>query len=242
MDMGSTRKVSADFFDQRWADELAAAGESHYLLLFLFLIVTCRNPVGIVEVNPRLWNFKLNPPTPFKGEDIFTKYGKRIRKIEGHPDKGIIVGFCDFQRNFSQNARQWAWIEKDLEAVGLTYDDLKHFDEEAQQTELDLGLPPPALKASGRGQVGEKPRRNIIPPERDWVIDYFASLQVGTNQANQFFDYWTSAGWKRRNGLMADWEASARTWIAKWRGEQPRLSGGGTKTPVRQVTNVRKKF
>ena len=58
--MATTRRIDAAFFDARWVDELAERGEAQYILLFLYLIVTCRNPVGIFEVNPRLW-FQFTP-------------------------------------------------------------------------------------------------------------------------------------------------------------------------------------
>ena len=232
--MATTRRIDAAFFDARWVDELAERGEAQYILLFLYLIVTCRNPVGIFEVNPRLWNFKLNPPSPFKGEEVFTKFGKRIRRIEGHPDKGIIVGFCDFQRNFGQASKQWAWVEKDLTAVGLTYDDLLHFDEEAAQPELDLGVPPP-IAAKPKGDV---PQRNIIPPQLEWVAAYCAERANGIDPQG-FIDVYKSKGWKIGKERMKDWQAAVRTWEQRRKDEAPKRATA----PVRNVVGqVRRKF
>ena len=70
--MATSRRIDSAFFDQKWVDDLVAAGRSQYVLLFLYLVITRTNPVGLFEVNPRLWNFKLNPPTPFTGEDVFS--------------------------------------------------------------------------------------------------------------------------------------------------------------------------
>lgn len=236
MKMAQSRKIDAAFFESGWVTKLVEDGEAHFVLLFLYLIITCRNPVGIFDENVRKWNFDLNPPTPFKKDDVFVKFGKRIRRIEGHPEKGIIVGFCDFQRNYGQQSRQWAWIVKDLEAVGLTYEALQHFDEEAQQPELDLGVPPPLKKVR---QAGEVPRRNIIPPKEEWVRGYFTE-QGMTLEAGKFYDYWTSVGWKRGGRLMVDWEASARTWISRCKGESQQATGG--KAPVRNVVGKARKM
>lgn len=236
--MATSRRIDAAFFDQKWVDDLVAAGKAHYVLLFLYLVITRQNPVGIFEVNPRLWNFKLNPPTPFGADDVFAVFGKRIRRIEGHPDKGIIVGFCDFQRNFSKQSKQWAWVVKDLEAVGLTYEDLLRFDEESDQQEFDLGLPPPPLKKAK--EKPETPRRNIVPPQVEWVAEYCASRNNGID-AQSFVDFYTTKGWKVGKERMKDWEAAVRTWEQRRKDEAP-VPAAHTATPVKNVTGVRRKF
>lgn len=211
--MATSRKIDAALFENRWVDDLIAAGEPQYVLLWLYLIITCRNPVGIFEENVRLWNFKLNPPTPFKAGEVFAKFGKRIRRIDGHPDKGILVGFCDYQRNFSQQSRQWQWVVKDLAAVGLTYEDLKQMDADAVQPELDLGEPPPLAKSADKPQQ-EKPQRCVIPPQVDWVAAYCSTRNNGID-AQDFCDFYASKGWKIGKEPMRDWQAAVRTWEGK---------------------------
>lgn len=237
--MATSRRIDAALFEQRWADELVAKGEAHYLLLWLYLIITCRNPVGIFEENVRLWNFKLNPPTPYKAGDVFVKFGKRIRRIEGHPDKGILVGFCDYQRNFSQQSRQWQWVVKDLAAVGLTYEDLQNFDKEATQPELDLGEPPPLAKCAEK-PAKETPQRNVIPPQVDWVAAYCSSRTNGID-AQDFCDFYASKGWKIGKEPMKDWQAAVRT----WEGKRKRERGQDKPAPVPHSnlqTLLRRKF
>lgn len=236
MKMASTRKVDSGFFDQRWVGKLAAAGEPQYILLFLYLVITCRNPVGLFEVDSRTWNFKLNPSTPFKDEDVFSKFGKRIRRIEGHPDKGIIVGFCDFQRNYGQQSKQWQWVEKDLAAVGLTYEDLLRFDEESTQPEFDLGMPPPLKKSR---PPAEPKQRNIIPPKIEWVEQYCAERKNGISP-QAFFNWAESKGWKVGKEPMKDWQAAVRTWEERRKAESP---ASAAKTPVQNImSGVRRKF
>ena len=239
--MASTRKIDAGVFDQRWCEKLAEAGESQYILLFLYLIITCRNPVGLFEVSARTWNFKLNPPVPFKDDDVFVKFGKRIRRVEGHPDKGIIVGFCDFQRNFGTNSRQWAWVVKDLQAVGLTYEDLVRFNEESEdaQMEFDMGLPPKPLKHRDMANA-EPPQKNVIPPKVEWVREYCSTRNNGID-AQAFVDFYEQKEWKVGKNRMTDWQAAVRTWEARRRAEAaPKPKD--TPTPVRNVTFVRRKF
>lgn len=238
MVMATTRKIDAGFFDQRWVDRLVEAGQSHYVLLFIYLIVTCRNPVGLFEVNARLWNFKLNPPSPFTGEDVFTKFGKRIRRVDGHPDKGIIVGFCDFQRTFGENSAQWQWVVRDLEAVGLTYEALKQMDADAIQPEFDLGQPPPPLKAAKKPV--EVKQRNVIPPQVEWVREYCSTRNNGID-AQAFVDYYEAKGWLIGKERMKDWQAAVRTWEGRRKDDAPVQAA--PKTPVKQVIGqMRRKF
>lgn len=235
--MASSRKIDASFFENRWVDELVANGESHYVLLWLFLIITCRNLAGIFEVNPRLWNFKLNPPSPYKGEDVFVKFGKRIRRIEGHPDKGIIVGFCDFQRNFGTNSKQWQWIVADLEKVGLTHEKLQEMDKDVVQPELELGVYPPITKATPKSKEREK--RLIIPPKVEWVAEYCSTRNNGID-ANYFIDFYNSKGWKVGKEKMIDWQAAVRTWEKKDKKDKP---VGGSVTPQSNLQSMlRRKF
>lgn len=235
--MASTRKIDAGFFDQKWVERLVEAGEPQYVLLFLFLVITCRNPVGLFEVSARTWNFKINPPVPFKDDDVFVKFGRRIRRVEGHPDKGIIVGFCDFQRNFGMQSRQWEWVVKDLASVGLTYDDLLHLDEEATQQEFDLGEPPPVRKRSeAKPEVAQ---RLVIPPQVEWVAEYCSTRNNGID-AQAFIDFYTARGWKIGKERMKDWQAAVRTWEARRRNDAPPQKA--EKTPVKQVIGVRRKF
>ena len=238
--MATSRRIDAAFFDQKWVDDLVAAGRSQYVLLFLYLVITRTNPVGLFEVNPRLWNFKLNPPTPFTGEDVFTVFGKRVRRVDGHPDKGIIVGFCDFQRNFGKQSRQWEWVVKDLQAVGLTYEDLVRFNEESEaQLEFDMGLPPKPLKHRGDAPA-EPPQRCVIPPKVEWVREYCSTRNNGID-AQAFVDFYTQKGWKVGKNRMEDWQAAVRTWEARRKAEAAPKPKAAT-TPVRNVTGVRRKF
>ena len=242
--MATSRKIDSAFFDQKWVDDLVAAGRSQYVLLFLYLVITRTNPIGLFEVNPRLWNFKLNPPTPFTGEDVFSVFGKRIRRVDGHPDKGIIVGFCDFQRNYGKQSKQWEWVVKDLQAIGLTYEDLVRFNEEGEdsQLEFEMGLPPKPLKhrRGEEGEAGERPQRRIIPPKVEWVREYCSARNNGID-AQAFFDFYTQKGWKVGKNKMEDWQAAVRTWEAR-RKEEAVPKPKDTPTPVRNVTGVRRKF
>jgi hypothetical protein len=54
------------------------------------------------------------------------------------------------------------------------------------------------------------------------VREYFTELGAA-DEAEQFWDYWTSAGWRRKSGPLKDWQAAARTWM-----RQPYRGGNRT--------------
>jgi len=57
----------------------------------------------------------------------------------------------------------------------------------------------------------EKPIRNIIPPDVEWVRTYCEERKNGID-AQRFCDYYEARGWKLKNGPMRDWQAAVRTW------------------------------
>ena len=68
----------------------------------------------------------------------------------------------------------------------------------------------PRLKRNGNTvQLDTKAR----PFDLAEVVDYFLEIDDTEEEAHQFWDYWESAGWRRKNGPIRDWKASARTWI-----------------------------
>lgn len=50
------------------------------------------------------------------------------------------------------------------------------------------------------------------PQDLQEVRDYFAELDA-PGEAVGFFDYWESAGWRRKSGPLKDWRAAARNWL-----------------------------
>lgn len=59
--------------------------------------------------------------------------------------------------------------------------------------------------------VKEKPKRNIIPPEREWVKAYCKERNNNVDP-EKFYDFYESKGWKVGKEKMKDWQASVRTW------------------------------
>lgn len=57
----------------------------------------------------------------------------------------------------------------------------------------------------------EKPRREIIPPELEWIKEYCKERNNNVDP-QKFYDFYESKGWKVGKEKMKNWEASVRTW------------------------------
>lgn len=54
----------------------------------------------------------------------------------------------------------------------------------------------------------------FTPPTLEETTNYFLEINSTSDEANRFYDYYTSNGWKVGNkGSMKDWKASARNWV-----------------------------
>ena len=59
-----------------------------------------------------------------------------------------------------------------------------------------------------------KPRRNVIPPQPEWVTEY-ARSKGWILDGDLFCDHYLTRGWLAGKTKMKDWEAAVRTWIGR---------------------------
>ena len=57
--------------------------------------------------------------------------------------------------------------------------------------------------------------RNIIPPITKSVNSYFEIKKSNTFEANKFYSFYSSNGWKVGKNKMIDWHAAASGWISR---------------------------
>lgn len=198
--MAVKTKIASDLFRQKWFREL----KPELKLLWLYLTVES-NIVGVFEIDPESWSFFIGARVSV--EDVFYRFGKRFQKIPGHPEKGIQVGKLDYQAGFGHNSAQWKWVEKELAAVGLTYERLQEMkSHEEEQLELDFGEPAKRPKVST-----EKDVRLIVPPKPEWVKSYITEHHFPVD-ADKFCNFYEAKGWRIGKNKMRDWQAAVRTW------------------------------
>ena len=98
---------------------------------------------------------------------------------------------------------------------GVTPTSPKQYQLTKPTTPTSLEVPPTKRKSS----VAQK------PPSPEDVGSYFVEMGGSKLDAQNFYDYWSDMGWRRKAGPMRDWRGSARTW-------HRRSDRGG---PVRKV-------
>lgn len=57
------------------------------------------------------------------------------------------------------------------------------------------------------------PKKEAKPKSLEDVIEAFEAVGSTEDEAMAFFDYWESAGWRRKGGPIKDWKATARGWL-----------------------------
>ena len=69
----------------------------------------------------------------------------------------------------------------------------------------------------------EEANKNEITPSIEMIVEYFAIKESSENEANKFFNYYSSIGWLVGGKTkMKDWKASARNWIMNQNKFQPK--------------------
>lgn len=66
-----------------------------------------------------------------------------------------------------------------------------------------------------QGEQGEQGNRRTVPPRIEWVREYADQRALeghGVTDAERFFSYYESNGWKVGKNPMKDWQAAFRTW------------------------------
>lgn len=201
--MAKNIKISVDIFRQKWFRELTPDRK----VLWLFLMAES-DLIGVFEVDAGVWNFICKPEQAYNADDPFWVFGNRIQRVPKHADKGIIVGKLDYQRNFSTNSSQWKWVERALSDVGLTYEKLQKMREKEEEQLVLKGIVEPKQESTRAKPIEE---RKMIPPPFEMVKAYCESRASGID-AQHFYDFYESKGWRVGNERMKDWQAAVRTW------------------------------
>jgi len=66
-------------------------------------------------------------------------------------------------------------------------------------------------KEDCKGKEKDKPQRNIIPPQLEWVTEY-CNERRNNVIPQKFFDHYSARGWMIGKNKMKDWQAAVRTW------------------------------
>jgi hypothetical protein len=82
----------------------------------------------------------------------------------------------------------------------------------------DLQIEREKLKAELRELTEKQPkpkRKRFSPPSIEQITEHFTQKGSGKNEAEKFFNFYESNGWKVGKNKMANWKAAATNWVKR---------------------------
>lgn len=227
--MSSKKKVASDLPNQKWYRTLPPTFKALYIHL-----ICIANVAGVFEIDIDSFRFHVKD-NDITDDDVFYRFGNRVQRIKGHPDKGIIVGYVAFQHTFPKTSEQWKWVDRELAKVGITIDQL---DAMRMKEGEQMLLPIDCASDKPKRKPREKQERHTIPPDVEWVREYCSTRNNGVD-ADAFMSFYESKGWKVGNQHMKDWQAAVRTWEKRDDGkaaaQKSEVKVAASKSPIRKV-------
>lgn len=104
---------------------------------------------------------------------------------------------------YSESRRNNRNRKKDMNNISNTY--VAHMENENENRNKDINL-------DKEGVVGETNQVAKIPPDFKYVQEYF-KIKGHPEEAERFYNYYQSNGWKVGKNKMKDWKAATRTWL-----------------------------
>lgn|SRR3990167_842269 len=98
------------------------------------------------------------------------------------------------------------------------------------------GLPMPAEPNLTEPNLTElKERIGFAHPLLETVKEYFKEIESNALEAEKFFDYFSSNGWRVGRNPMKDWQAAARNWVKRSYNGKKLTSREQLETRARQI-------
>jgi len=70
------------------------------------------------------------------------------------------------------------------------------------------------IKEKERESATATRTKKFVKPTIEEIYSYMQERDYDSrDEAENFYDYWESVGWSRRNGKIKDWRATVRTWL-----------------------------
>jgi hypothetical protein len=136
--------------------------------------------------------------------------GRRIEKIEGG---WIVLNHEKYRvRSDIQKEQTKERVRRFREKQKLNSDSVTHRNVTQELPSVSVSVSESEKKKEDyKGKEKDKPQRNIIPPQIDWVVQY-CNERKNNVIPQKFHDYYTARGWKINKNSMKDWQAAVRTW------------------------------
>lgn len=136
--------------------------------------------------------------------------GRRIEKIEGG---WIVLNHEKYRvRSDIQKEQTKERVRRFREKQKLNSDSVTHRNVTQELPSVSVSESESEKKKEDcKGKEKDKPQRNIIPPQLEWVVEYCHERKNNVIP-QKFFDYYSARGWMIGKNKMKDWQAAVRTW------------------------------
>jgi hypothetical protein len=149
----------------------------------------------------------LESPDPESRTEDFE--GRRLQKIEGG---WIVLNHEKYRLNeevkkekHREYMRKWRDKKGSVNNCEFTKDHVSVTSVSVSVSESEK------KKEDCKGKEKDKPQRNIIPPQLEWVVQY-CNERKNNVIPQKFFDHYSARGWMIGKNKMKDWQAAVRTW------------------------------
>jgi len=180
-------------WDDVWFQELPIS----WKCLWWYLFSKC-DAAGIWKVNKKLAEFQLGEKIKWdKSQEFLNK--DKVR-IDFYEDVWVIKSFVLFQYGEKVFTSDHSFHKQLREKINTLSDRVSHRVYENEDVKREI--------------VKREKKFCKIPPAQEDVITYFSENSENTGkEAERFFNYYTSNGWKVGKNKMIDWKAAVRNWI-----------------------------
>jgi hypothetical protein len=135
--------------------------------------------------------------------------GRRIEKIEGG---WIVLNHEKYRvRSDIQKEQTKERVRRFREKQKLNSDSVTHRNVTQELPSVSVSVSESEKKGDCKGKEKDKPQRNIIPPQLEWVVEY-CNHRKNNVIPQKFFDHYSARGWMIGKNKMKDWQAAVRTW------------------------------
>ena len=214
----SKRFTATDKWDDPWFFDLSNTNK----LFWLYLLDNC-NHAGIWQVNVKLVEFRIK-------DFVYEPEAFKDRIVVLSPEKWFIRKFVDFQ---------YGELNKDNRAHQSVISIL-------QKEGAYKGHTSPLIGAKDKDKDMDTTSESSIQVIKDKVYKRFTVPTIedvktyctergNAVDADKWFDYYSSNGWKVGRNAMKDWKAAVRTW-EKSSFDKPKL------TPFQETAAACKRF
>jgi hypothetical protein len=207
---------------EKWEDSWFRKLKPAQKLLWVYMLDRC-DMTGVLDLDVELAEFCIGTKVNMEG------FGTRVVKLNG--SKVWIPKFIQFQYgvtadNLDPSKPVHRGVLKSLEKHGLLDGGvLRSFDDDTLSVGYQRAIDSPKDKNKDMDKEKEKAKaKEERPKSLDDVMVLFSERRYNPKEAEKFWNYYESNGWKVGKNPMKDWKAAAANWAKnsrEWNGGKP---------------------